>query len=208
MEGRKQESKKGRKKERKEGRKEEWWTPLMKALPALHSLSLSPVIIFYVPLYPATSCYFLLFSLILFYPILLFFRHLRHTFYFRMSNYFMSHPSLLFLITYLLFSLSSCIHYISYFFFYILYFILYILYFIFLFVRSILLTLSWMFYALFSYVYMYFSLLPSHILGYLYERLDGNTRASDRNDSVKRFGNPAFNRFIMLLSTKAGKGKK
>ena len=42
-------------------------------------------------------------------------------------------------------------------------------------------------------------------IGYLYERLDGNTRSSDRDDSVKRFGNPAFNRFIMLLSTKAGK---
>jgi hypothetical protein len=40
--------------------------------------------------------------------------------------------------------------------------------------------------------------------GYLYERLDGNTRASDRNDAVKRFGNPSFDRFIMLLSTKAG----
>ena len=42
------------------------------------------------------------------------------------------------------------------------------------------------------------------LTGYLYERLDGNTRASDRNDAVKRFGNPNFDRFIMLLSTKAG----
>jgi chromodomain-helicase-DNA-binding protein 6 len=40
--------------------------------------------------------------------------------------------------------------------------------------------------------------------GYLYERLDGSTKSTDRDQSVKRFNNPAFNRFIMLLSTKAG----
>lgn len=40
--------------------------------------------------------------------------------------------------------------------------------------------------------------------GYSYERLDGSTRASDRNDAVQRFIRPSMNRFIMLLSTKAG----
>lgn len=40
--------------------------------------------------------------------------------------------------------------------------------------------------------------------GYLYERLDGSTKASDRNEAVERFWKPSLNRFIMLLSTKAG----
>lgn len=40
--------------------------------------------------------------------------------------------------------------------------------------------------------------------GYLYERLDGSKRASERSAAVVRFNNPALNRFIMLLSTRAG----
>ena len=39
---------------------------------------------------------------------------------------------------------------------------------------------------------------------YSFERLDGGTKSSDRSDAVARFINPSFNRFIMLLSTKAG----
>ena len=39
---------------------------------------------------------------------------------------------------------------------------------------------------------------------YLYERLDGATRASDRNVAVERFCRPALKRLVMLLSTKAG----
>jgi chromodomain-helicase-DNA-binding protein 7 len=40
--------------------------------------------------------------------------------------------------------------------------------------------------------------------GYVYERLDGSSRASDRNDAVDRFKKPSLKRFVMLLSTKAG----
>ncbi|CAE7672608.1 CHD7, partial [Symbiodinium microadriaticum] len=40
--------------------------------------------------------------------------------------------------------------------------------------------------------------------GYLFERLDGSTRASDRHVAVERFCRPSLKRFIMLLSTKAG----
>jgi len=40
--------------------------------------------------------------------------------------------------------------------------------------------------------------------GYLYERLDGSLRSTLRTAAVKRFCAPAMNRFIMLLSTKAG----
>jgi SNF2 family DNA or RNA helicase len=40
--------------------------------------------------------------------------------------------------------------------------------------------------------------------GYSFERLDGGTRASDRKEAVERFCKPSMNRFIMLLSTKAG----
>ncbi|GLE01327.1 hypothetical protein PINS_up010157 [Pythium insidiosum] len=41
-------------------------------------------------------------------------------------------------------------------------------------------------------------------LGYLYERLDGNIRGNDRQAAVDRFVKPEYNRFVMLLSTKAG----
>lgn len=40
--------------------------------------------------------------------------------------------------------------------------------------------------------------------GYLYERLDGSSKSVDRNASVQRFCKPSQNRFVMLLSTKAG----
>ena len=39
---------------------------------------------------------------------------------------------------------------------------------------------------------------------YLYERLDGSTRSTDRNMAVERFCRPSLKRFVMLLSTKAG----
>lgn len=40
--------------------------------------------------------------------------------------------------------------------------------------------------------------------GYSFERLDGGTKAADRNEAVSRFIKPSLNRFVMLLSTKAG----
>jgi chromodomain-helicase-DNA-binding protein 7 len=40
--------------------------------------------------------------------------------------------------------------------------------------------------------------------GYAFERLDGSTRSSDRKDAVERFCTPSANKFVMLLSTKAG----
>lgn len=40
--------------------------------------------------------------------------------------------------------------------------------------------------------------------GYSFERLDGSSRSSDRKEAVDRFCKPSANRFIMLLSTKAG----
>jgi SNF2 family DNA or RNA helicase len=40
--------------------------------------------------------------------------------------------------------------------------------------------------------------------GYSFERLDGSSKSSDRKDAVERFCKPSMNRFIMLLSTKAG----
>ena len=39
---------------------------------------------------------------------------------------------------------------------------------------------------------------------FLYERLDGSTRSSDRSAAVARFNRPSFKRFLMLLSTRAG----
>eukprot|EP00597_Dinobryon_sp_UTEXLB2267_P004843 CAMPEP_0170077316 /NCGR_PEP_ID=MMETSP0019_2-20121128/14156_1 /TAXON_ID=98059 /ORGANISM="Dinobryon sp., Strain UTEXLB2267" /LENGTH=1791 /DNA_ID=CAMNT_0010289569 /DNA_START=144 /DNA_END=5519 /DNA_ORIENTATION=- len=39
---------------------------------------------------------------------------------------------------------------------------------------------------------------------YSFERLDGSTASNDRKDAVERFCKPSMNRFIMLLSTKAG----
>lgn len=42
------------------------------------------------------------------------------------------------------------------------------------------------------------------IKGYSYERLDGSTKSSDRKESVSRFCKPEMQRFIMLMSTKAG----
>ncbi|DAZ94104.1 TPA: hypothetical protein N0F65_007938 [Lagenidium giganteum] len=41
-------------------------------------------------------------------------------------------------------------------------------------------------------------------VGYVYERLDGNIRGNDRQAAVDRFVKPEYNRFVMLLSTKAG----
>lgn len=41
-------------------------------------------------------------------------------------------------------------------------------------------------------------------MGYLHERLDGNIRGNDRQAAVDRFVKPEYNRFVMLLSTKAG----
>ncbi len=39
---------------------------------------------------------------------------------------------------------------------------------------------------------------------YKYERLDGSTSASARNAAVDRFKRESFQRFVMLLSTRAG----
>ena len=41
-------------------------------------------------------------------------------------------------------------------------------------------------------------------VGHLFERLDGNIRGNDRQAAVDRFVKPEYNRFVMLLSTKAG----
>ncbi|TMW56863.1 hypothetical protein Poli38472_006873 [Pythium oligandrum] len=41
-------------------------------------------------------------------------------------------------------------------------------------------------------------------MGYIHERLDGNIRGNDRQAAVDRFVKPEYNRFVMLLSTKAG----
>lgn len=41
-------------------------------------------------------------------------------------------------------------------------------------------------------------------VGYMYERLDGNIRGNDRQGAIDRFVKPEYNRFVMLLSTKAG----
>lgn len=40
--------------------------------------------------------------------------------------------------------------------------------------------------------------------GYTFERLDGSTRSIERKEAVDKFCSPTANRFIMLLSTKAG----
>ena len=42
------------------------------------------------------------------------------------------------------------------------------------------------------------------IRGYLFERLDGSVKANERVSAISRFGNPEFNRFAFLLSTRAG----
>lgn len=42
------------------------------------------------------------------------------------------------------------------------------------------------------------------IRGYTFERLDGSTKSNERKEAVERFCKPSMNRFIMLLSTKAG----
>lgn len=39
---------------------------------------------------------------------------------------------------------------------------------------------------------------------YSFERLDGTTKTGDRKNAVERFCDSSYNRFIMLLSTKAG----
>ncbi|EWM26386.1 myb domain-containing protein [Nannochloropsis gaditana] len=41
-------------------------------------------------------------------------------------------------------------------------------------------------------------------VGHSYERLDGTKKATERSAAVVRFNNPALNRFVMLLSTRAG----
>lgn len=41
-------------------------------------------------------------------------------------------------------------------------------------------------------------------VGHSFERLDGNIRGNLRQGAIDRFVNPEYNRFIMLLSTKAG----
>lgn len=40
--------------------------------------------------------------------------------------------------------------------------------------------------------------------GYSFERLDGTSKSADRKEAVDRFCKPSANRFVMLLSTKAG----
>jgi SNF2 family DNA or RNA helicase len=40
--------------------------------------------------------------------------------------------------------------------------------------------------------------------GYSFERLDGSSRSADRKEAVERFCKPSANKFLMLLSTKAG----
>jgi SNF2 family DNA or RNA helicase len=59
---------------------------------------------------------------------------------------------------------------------------------------------------IFSQMVKVLNLLEDYLRGkeYLYERLDGSTRATDRNTAVERFCRPSLKRFIMLLSTKAG----
>lgn len=59
---------------------------------------------------------------------------------------------------------------------------------------------------IFSQMVKVLDLLEDYLryVGYSYERLDGSKRASERTVAVGRFNNPAANRFIMLLSTRAG----
>lgn len=59
---------------------------------------------------------------------------------------------------------------------------------------------------IFSQMVRVLNLLEDYVRwkGYLYERLDGSTRSTDRNIAVEKFCRPSLKRFIMLLSTKAG----
>ncbi|KAH9134583.1 hypothetical protein AeRB84_019682 [Aphanomyces euteiches] len=59
---------------------------------------------------------------------------------------------------------------------------------------------------IFSQMVRVLDLLEDYIrgVGYLYERLDGNIRGNERQAAVDRFVKPEYQRFIMMLSTKAG----
>ncbi|RHY34335.1 hypothetical protein DYB32_001021 [Aphanomyces invadans] len=59
---------------------------------------------------------------------------------------------------------------------------------------------------IFSQMVRVLDLLEDYIrgMGYLYERLDGNIRGNERQAAVDRFVKPEYQRFIMMLSTKAG----
>ncbi|OQS03503.1 chromodomain-helicase-DNA-binding protein [Thraustotheca clavata] len=59
---------------------------------------------------------------------------------------------------------------------------------------------------IFSQMVRVLDLLEDYIRnsGYKYERLDGNIRGNERQAAVDRFVKPEYERFIMLLSTKAG----
>ncbi|KDO30724.1 hypothetical protein SPRG_04626 [Saprolegnia parasitica CBS 223.65] len=59
---------------------------------------------------------------------------------------------------------------------------------------------------IFSQMVRVLDLLEDYIRtsGHLYERLDGNIRGNERQAAVDRFVKPEYQRFIMLLSTKAG----
>src|SRR6185437_9201469 len=41
-------------------------------------------------------------------------------------------------------------------------------------------------------------------MGWTYERLDGAIRGTEREASIERFSKPGSNRFVFLLSTRAG----
>jgi SNF2 family DNA or RNA helicase len=59
---------------------------------------------------------------------------------------------------------------------------------------------------IFSQMVKVLDLLEEYLryVGHLYERLDGNKRSVERTQAVMRFNAPQYNRFIMLLSTRAG----
>ena len=205
MSGRKEE----RKEERKEGRKEGRLVDSIDE--SIAGSPFSVLISCHNLLCPVISCYVLLFLVIFSYFILSYFIIFQTpTAHILLSDEQLFCVSSIIIVPCYLFIVFSFIVHTLCFIFFLLHFILYSVYFILhISVRTVHTTYFILNVLCSFFICIYvFSLLPSHILGYLYERLDGNTRASDRNDSVKRFGNPAFNRFIMLLSTKAGKGKK
>ncbi len=55
--------------------------------------------------------------------------------------------------------------------------------------------------ASYMYVYKYTPFLPS---GYKYLRLDGSTKADDREEQLKQFNAPGSPYFVFILSTRAG----
>lgn len=59
---------------------------------------------------------------------------------------------------------------------------------------------------IFSQMVMMLNLLEEFlkINQYMYERIDGSTKSEDRDSSIKRFCDPEYNRFVFLLSTRAG----